>query len=40
VLAHQKLDVAVLAAYGWEADMSDDESLAALLALNLERAAG
>ena len=28
----------VLAAYGWPADLSDDEILARLLALNLERA--
>ena len=38
-LAHEKLDAAVFAAYGWDAAMSDDELLAALLALNLERAA-
>ena len=38
-LAHKKLDAAVFAAYGWSPDMSDDELLAALLALNLERAA-
>jgi type II restriction/modification system DNA methylase subunit YeeA len=37
-LAHKKLDEAVLAAYGWETDLSDDELLARLLALNLERA--
>ena len=37
-LAHQKLDAAVFAAYGWDAGMSDDELLAALLKLNLERA--
>jgi hypothetical protein len=29
----------VFAAYGWSPDMSDDELLAKLLALNLERAA-
>ena len=38
-LAHKKLDEAVFAAYGWDAAMTDDELLAALLALNLERAA-
>jgi hypothetical protein len=37
-LAHKKLDEAVLAAYGWENGISDDELLAKLLALNLERA--
>jgi hypothetical protein len=37
-LAHQKLDAAVFAAYGWKADMSDDEILAKLLDLNLSRA--
>ncbi len=36
--AHAKLDEAVFAAYGWDAAMSDDELLAKLLALNLERA--
>ena len=36
--AHRKLDAAVCAAYGWPADLSDDEILARLLALNLERA--
>ncbi len=39
-LAHKKLDEAVFAAYGWPADLSDDELLERLLALNLERAAG
>ena len=38
-LAHKKLDAAVFAAYGWKADMSDEEILAGLLALNLQRAA-
>jgi hypothetical protein len=38
-LAHQKLDNAVFAAYGWGPAMSDDDLLAALLALNLQRAA-
>jgi hypothetical protein len=35
--AHRKLDAAVFAAYGWPSDLSDDEILARLLALNLER---
>ncbi len=35
--AHAALDRAVLAAYGWPADLPDDEILARLLALNLER---
>jgi hypothetical protein len=39
-LAHQKLDAAVFAAYGWPLSLSDDELLAKLLALNLERASG
>jgi type II restriction/modification system DNA methylase subunit YeeA len=38
-LAHRKLDEAVLDAYGWPHDLSDEEILARLLALNLERAA-
>ena len=38
-LAHQKLDRAVLDAYGWPHDPTDDEILERLLALNLERAA-
>jgi hypothetical protein len=38
-LAHRKLDEAVFAAYGWEANLSDDEILTRLLALNLQRAA-
>jgi hypothetical protein len=36
-LAHQRLDAAVSAAYGWPADLSDDEILSRLLGLNLER---
>ncbi len=36
--AHRKLDEAVLAAYGWSADLSDEEILAKLLDLNLQRA--
>ena len=37
-MPHRRLDAAVFAAYGWPADLSDDELLAKLLALNLERA--
>lgn len=37
--AHKKLDAAVAAAYGWPADLTDEQILAKLLALNLERAA-
>ena len=37
--AHRRLDEAVAAAYGWEAEISDEEILRRLLALNLERAA-
>jgi ABC-type nitrate/sulfonate/bicarbonate transport system substrate-binding protein len=39
--AHQELDMAVAAAYGWTdytPDMADEEILRRLLALNLERA--
>jgi len=36
--AHAKLDAAVFAAYGWPADLSDEQLLEKLLALNLERA--
>jgi type II restriction/modification system DNA methylase subunit YeeA len=36
--AHRKLDQAVAAAYGWQADIPDEEVLRRLLALNLERA--
>ena len=35
-LAHKRLDEAVLAAYGWETDLSDGEIAAGLLSLNLE----
>ena len=35
--AHAQLDAAVCAAYGWPSDLSDDEILARLLALNLAR---
>jgi len=38
--AHGVLDGAVAAAYGWPADLSDDEVLAKLFALNQDRAAG
>ena len=37
-LAHKKLDAAVFAAYGWDAGMSDEDILATLLELNLQRA--
>jgi type II restriction/modification system DNA methylase subunit YeeA len=36
--AHRELDEAVAAAYGWPADLSDEEVLARLLELNLARA--
>ncbi|MER9448290.1 class I SAM-dependent DNA methyltransferase [Mesorhizobium sp. M0254] len=36
--AHKALDDAVAAAYGWPANLSDDEALARLFALNQERA--
>ncbi len=36
---HDELDAAVFAAYGWPADLSDEELLARLVALNAERAA-
>ena len=38
--AHSALDKAVAAAYGWDADISDEEVLERLLGLNLERAEG
>lgn len=38
-MAHRRLDEAVAAAYGWPADLSDDEVLERLFALNQERAA-
>jgi len=37
-LAHQKLDAAVFAAYGWDPGISDEQLLEELLALNLARA--
>ena len=36
--AHRDLDAAVAAAYGWPADLPEEEALARLLSLNLERA--
>ena len=36
-LAHKALDEAVFDAYGWDPSMSDEQILAALLELNLER---
>jgi hypothetical protein len=36
--AHRKLDDAVFDAYGWPNDLSDEDILSRLLALNLERA--
>jgi hypothetical protein len=38
-LAHKKLDAAVAAAYGWPAELTEEQILERLLALNLERAA-
>jgi hypothetical protein len=37
-LAHEKLDAAVAAAYGWPATLTDEQILERLLQLNLERA--
>lgn len=37
-LAHEKLDRAVFAAYGWPEGLGDEDILERLLALNLERA--
>jgi type II restriction/modification system DNA methylase subunit YeeA len=37
---HQKLDEAVAAAYGWPADISEEDALGGLLALNQARPAG
>ena len=36
-LAHRRLDEAVLDAYGWPHDLSDEGILERVLALNLER---
>ena len=38
--SHKRRDAAVFGAYGWSRDLSDDEILTRLLALNLERAKG
>jgi hypothetical protein len=38
-LAHQKLDEAVFAAYGWSPTLTDEQLLENLLALNRQRAA-
>ena len=38
--AHERLDVAVLAAYGWPTDIDHEDLLARLLDLNLARARG
>jgi type II restriction/modification system DNA methylase subunit YeeA len=38
-MAHRELDAAVAAAYGWPADLSDDEVLERLFELNRARAA-
>lgn len=38
--AHADLDAAVAAAYGWPSDITEDDALERLLALNLERATG
>ena len=38
-LVHKRLDQAVFAAYGWPADLDDEEVLSRLLQLNLQRAA-
>jgi hypothetical protein len=35
--AHASLDAAVLAAYGWPAELADEQILASLLAFNLGR---
>jgi len=37
--AHRDLDAAVATAYGWPADISEEDALARLLDLNRERAA-
>ena len=36
--AHRDLDAAVASAYGWPADISEEDALAKLLELNLARA--
>jgi len=35
--AHRDLDAAVAAAYGWPVDISEEDALARLVALNLKR---
>ena len=40
VNVHERLDAAVADAYGWDADLSDEQVLERLLALNLERYEG
>jgi hypothetical protein len=37
-MAHDELDAAVAAAYGWPADIGEDEAMTRLLALNHARA--
>ena len=37
-MAHKRLDAAVAAAYDWSADLTDDQVLEHLFALNQERA--
>ena len=37
---HKRLDEAVFAAYGWKSDLSNEEILEKLLALNLEKSKG
>jgi len=37
--AHRDLDAAVAAAYGWPADISEEDALAKLLEMNLARTA-
>jgi hypothetical protein len=38
-MAHEALDSAVAAAYGWPADLADEDMLERLFALNQQRAA-
>ena len=38
--AHANLDAAVAAAYGWDADISEEDALGALLGLNLGEGSG
>jgi hypothetical protein len=39
-LAHKKLDQAVFDAYGWPADLTDEDILERLLTLNQKRGRG